>query len=85
MNVVLPLALPHQRARIRGACMANRILRIDTVLDRTGLTRRTLYAEISAGRFPRSISITSRCVGWSEDAVQAWIDAKIAAAEGRSA
>lgn len=61
--------------------MSNRILRLDAVLERTGLTRRTLYQEISAERFPKAIQLTARCVGWSEEDVDKWIDAKIAASK----
>lgn len=51
----------------------DRILRIRTVLDRTGLTRSTLYRKMEAGTFPRQISISIRCVGWSEAAVGEWL------------
>ena len=51
----------------------DRILRIKTVLDRTGLTRSTLYHKVDAGTFPRQITLSTRCVGWRESAVQAWM------------
>lgn len=51
----------------------DRILRIGTVLDRTGLTRSTLYRKIKAGEFPSQIQISSNCVGWRESAVAAWL------------
>ncbi|WP_042778690.1 helix-turn-helix transcriptional regulator [Sinorhizobium fredii] len=59
--------------------MAIRILPIDDVIERTGLSRRTLYHEISEGRFPRSVQLTSRRVGWPEADIEAWISDKIAA------
>lgn len=51
----------------------DRILRIATVLERTGLTRSTLYRKIAAGSFPRQISISMRCAGWRESAVNTWV------------
>jgi prophage regulatory protein len=51
----------------------DRILRIGTVLDRTGLTRSTLYRKIDAGTFPRQIAISIRCAGWRESAVREWM------------
>ena len=60
--------------------MAKRIIRREEVLKRTGLALRTMYAEISGGRFPRPIPLTARSVGWEEDAVEAWIEQRIAAA-----
>ncbi len=51
----------------------DRILRLATVLERTGLTRSTLYRKIAAGSFPRQISISTRCMGWRESAIETWI------------
>ncbi len=51
----------------------NRILRIRTVLERTGLSRSTLYRKIEQGTFPRQFKIADRCVGWREAAVEAWL------------
>jgi prophage regulatory protein len=52
-----------------------RILRIDAVLERTGLSRSTLYRKMQNGTFPRQIAISTRCTGWHESAVNAWIRA----------
>lgn len=65
--------------------MASKILPIEEVIDRTGLSRRTLYQEISEGRFPRPVQLTSRRVGWPENDVDTWIDHKIAARDGLAA
>ena len=51
----------------------DRILRIKTVLERTGLSRSTLYRKIGQGSFPRQIAISERCAGWRESAVDAWM------------
>ena len=51
----------------------DRILRIKTVLDRTGLSRSTLYRKIQARTFPQQIAISERCAGWRESAVKAWL------------
>ncbi|MBL8657247.1 MAG: AlpA family phage regulatory protein [Altererythrobacter sp.] len=51
----------------------NRILRLNTVLDRTGLSRSTLYRKMSAGAFPKNIKISERCAGWRETAVEDWL------------
>lgn len=50
-----------------------RILRLPAVLDRTGLSRSTLYRKIERGEFPRQVKISSRCAGWYESAVNAWL------------
>ena len=51
----------------------DRILRIKTVLERTGLSRSTLYRRIQAGRFPAQVRIAERCTGWRESAVKSWL------------
>ena len=51
-----------------------RILRIAQVLDRTGLSRSTLYRMIKAGHFPRQIQIAPRCCGWRESDITRWLE-----------
>lgn len=51
----------------------DRILRIKAVLHRTGLSRSTLYRKIQRGTFPRQVQISTRCAGWRESAVNAWM------------
>ncbi|RJF86108.1 helix-turn-helix transcriptional regulator [Sphingomonas cavernae] len=51
----------------------DRILRLPTVLERTGLSRATLYRKIQHGSFPRQIAISTRCAGWRESAVNEWM------------
>ncbi|WP_066794501.1 helix-turn-helix transcriptional regulator [Sphingomonas soli] len=51
----------------------DRILRLDAVLERTGLSRSTLYRRIADGRFPKQIAISTRCAGWRESAIAAWL------------
>ena len=51
----------------------DRILRIKTVLQRTGLSRSTMYRKMQAGTFPRNIQISTRCAGWRESAVNEWM------------
>lgn len=53
--------------------MPDRIIRIATVLARTGLTRSTLYRKVQNGTFPRQLKLSERCAGWRESAVNAWL------------
>ena len=52
---------------------ADRILRINSVLERTGLTRSTLYRKVERGEFPKQVKIAQRCAGWRESAVKEWL------------
>ncbi|NCN86020.1 MAG: AlpA family phage regulatory protein [Sphingomonadales bacterium] len=50
-----------------------RIIRLKTVLARTGLSRSTLYRKIAEGTFPCQIRISIHGAGWRESAVERWI------------
>ena len=51
----------------------SRILRLGSVLERTGLTRSTLYRKIETGTFPKQVRISERCVGWRESEIEGWL------------
>jgi prophage regulatory protein len=55
-----------------------RIIRFKEVMSSTGLARSTIYKYIAEGTFPKSVSLTDRCVGWVEEEVRDWIVARIA-------
>jgi prophage regulatory protein len=56
------------------------MLRLPTVIDRTGLSRSSIYKRISDGTFPRLASlggpraVNSRAVGWYSDQIDQWIE-----------
>jgi prophage regulatory protein len=52
---------------------SERILRLSAVLDRTGLSRSTLYRKIQEGTFPRQVRIAARCAGWRKSAIDEWL------------
>ena len=53
--------------------MPNSILRLRTVLDRTGLSRTTMYRKIGEGTFPQQLRISVHGAGWSEAEVDRWV------------
>jgi len=55
------------------------ILRRKQVEARTGLSRSSIYAAISAGNFPAPIALGEKSVGWLEHEITAWIAARIEA------
>jgi prophage regulatory protein len=59
--------------------MPRKILRLPVVLDRTGLSRSTVYLRVTEGRFPRPVSLGARAVGWIETEVEEWIALQIEA------
>lgn len=52
----------------------DRIIRLRTVLDRTGLSRSTVYRKIAEGTFPSQIRISVHGAGWRESAINRWIE-----------
>lgn len=53
--------------------ISDRIIRLDTVLSRTGLSRSTLYRKIREGTFPPQIKISINGAGWHESKINSWI------------
>jgi prophage regulatory protein len=53
--------------------MNSRILRLNEVKLRTGLSRSSIYAFMKAETFPQHISLGERCVGWYEHEIDAWV------------
>lgn len=51
----------------------DRIVRIRTVLARSGLSRSTLYRKIEKGTFPKQVRINDNCRGWRESEINRWI------------
>ena len=52
---------------------SDRIVRLKTVLDRTGLSRATIYRKIAEGTFPTQIRISINGAGWRESDIDCWI------------
>ncbi len=58
--------------------MLNRtICRLPEVMARTGLSRSTIYDLISKDKFQSQISLAPRAVGWVENEITDWIEARI--------
>ena len=55
-----------------------RFLRLPEVLERTGLSRSTIYVRLAERRFPRPVSLGGRAVGWIEAEVDEWVRERIA-------
>lgn len=54
-----------------------KILRLPEVIDMTGLSRSTIYVLIGKEKFPTSISLSARSVGWIEQEVEEWIQKRV--------
>lgn len=52
---------------------SDRIIRLKTVLARTGLSRSTIYRKIAEGTFPAQLKISTNGAGWKESDINRWI------------
>lgn len=61
-----------------GASKPQRLIRLNEVKLRVGLSRASIYKRMSDGRFPKSRSLGSRCAVWVEAEIDAWIASVVA-------
>lgn len=55
-----------------------RIIRLKEVMDKTGLSRSTIYRQITEGIFPLSVPLGGKAKGWLESEVEGWILSRVA-------
>lgn len=61
---------------------SSRIIRLEAVKERTGLSRSTIYAKIANNEFPKPVKITGKAVGWVETEIDQHNANKIAERDG---
>jgi prophage regulatory protein len=42
------------------------------IVERTGISRATIYRMIDTGDFPRPIRLAVQAIGWTEEQISAW-------------
>lgn len=62
--------------------MATQILRINGVIETTGLSRSTIYRFVSAGTFPRPVKLGLSAVGWRVEDIDKWLASRPVAEAG---
>ena len=58
------------------------IIRLRKVIEKTGLSRSTIYNLINSNQFVPKIQISVRAIGFLESDIDAWIAARVAASLG---
>ncbi|HED1836793.1 MULTISPECIES: helix-turn-helix transcriptional regulator [Hyphomicrobiales] len=56
----------------------DRIIRMNTVLSRTGLSKSTIYRKIADGTFPAQLKISINGAGWKESDINRWVENPVA-------
>jgi prophage regulatory protein len=54
------------------------LLRLPTVMERTGLRRSTIYELVQKGAFPAPVNLGPRTVAWPSNEVDTWIVQRLA-------
>ena len=55
--------------------------RLPRVEEATGLKKSTIYELMRAGKFPKSVRLSTRMVAWPEAAVLQWVQDRISEAQ----
>ena len=53
------------------------VLRLHDLVSRTGLSRSSIYKMMGESRFPKSFSLSPRCIGWLESDISTWIEMRV--------
>lgn len=53
-------------------------LRLPVVIERTGLSRSTIYALVDQGGFPKPVKLSERAIAWPDHEIAAWVEARCA-------
>jgi prophage regulatory protein len=61
------------------------IIRLPKTIEKTGLSRSTIYGLLARGEFPQQIKLSPRTMGFLESEVDAWIADKAEARNGKGA
>jgi len=57
--------------------MELKLIRLPEVINRTGLSRSSIYQLMRTGDFPENIKLSQRSVAWESRAIDEWIHLKI--------
>jgi prophage regulatory protein len=57
--------------------MGYSIERLPAVLNRTGLSRSSIYLKVNKGTFPKPIKLGERAIGWIASDIDQWIERQI--------
>lgn len=67
---------------LRANPLSDTLLRLPAVKAATGLSRSTIYDWTTKGQFPKAIPLGGNLVAWLASDIEAWIQARVAAARG---
>lgn len=66
------------QARHQAQHQAKSLLRIEQVSERIQLGRSWIWGAVKRGEFPAPQKLSSRCTRWNSQAIDKWIDQRLA-------
>ena len=57
--------------------MQNNIIRLKATIQKTGLSKSTIYTLLSENKFPKRVQLSARSIGFSEAEIDLWIAEKL--------
>ena len=67
-----------QRQAARGGARKRTLITLDTVVERTSLSKTRIYERIRKGTFPRPVRVGARRRAWVDCEIDDWIDRCVA-------
>lgn len=49
------------------------LLRLPVVIEKTGLSRSSIYAKLEKGEFPKPVKLGERAIAWRDNEIADWI------------
>ena len=71
---VTSIFLTNKGLKMKHKC--SKFIKISEVIEKTSLSRSTIYRLLNLGDFPRQVKLSSRSIGWVEEEIQEWINEK---------
>ena len=57
--------------------MQNNIIRLKATIQKTGLSKSTIYSLLSENKFPKRVQLSARSIGFLEAEIDSWIAEKL--------
>ncbi|MDF1629993.1 MAG: AlpA family phage regulatory protein [Marinobacter sp.] len=54
-----------------------KLMRLQAVIDTTGLSRPTIYKRMALDLFPTPVQLGERAVAWVSDEIEMWVQARV--------
>lgn len=54
-----------------------RFLKLKEVMQKTALSRSSIYRKMEEGEFPKSVSLGDRAIAWVESEVDDWMEERL--------